>query len=101
MAIAVVSVAARLTLNETGDISQARIALGSVAPTPMRATQAESSLDGQPPSVEHFAKAGQIASAESSPIDDIRASGDYRKKMVAVLTRRALAAAWDRRKEEE
>jgi carbon-monoxide dehydrogenase medium subunit len=94
MAVAVVSVAARLTLDEAGMISQARIGLGSVAPTPIRALQAEAALEGYSPSVELFTKAGQIAKTESSPISDIRAGGDYRKKMVAVLTRRALEAAW-------
>jgi carbon-monoxide dehydrogenase medium subunit len=96
MAIAVVSVAARLTLDESGSISNARIALGSVAPIPMRALKAEFDLEGQSPSIDLFAEAGRIASSESSPISDIRASGEYRKKMVAVLTRRALVAAWER-----
>ena len=94
MAVAVVSVAARLTLDESGRIAQARIALGSVAPIPMRAVQAEAMLEGQRPSEDLFAEAGQLASAASSPISDIRASGDYRKKMVAVLSRRALGIAW-------
>lgn len=94
MAIAVVSVATRLTLDEAGNISQARIALGSVAPIPMRARMAEAALEGMAPSVELFAKSGQAASTESSPISDIRATGDYRKKMVAVLTRRSFMAAW-------
>lgn len=94
MAIAVVSAAARLTLDEAGNISLARIALGSVAPKPLRAVKAEAALEGQTPNVALFAEAGQVASMESSPISDIRASGDYRKKMVAVLTRRALVAAW-------
>lgn len=95
MAVAVVSVAARLTLDEFGKIAQARIALGSVAPTPIRARLAEAILEGQQPSEELFALAGLTASSESSPISDIRSSGDYRKKMVAVLTRRALVAAWN------
>ena len=94
MAVAVVSVAARLTLDDAGKISQARIALGSVAPTPIRARQAEAALEGQQPGEDIFAGAGQTASSESSPISDIRASGDYRKKIVEVLTRRALVAAW-------
>lgn len=94
MAVAVVSAAARLTIDEAGKISQARIALGSVAPTPIRARKAEASLEGQSPSSDLFTEAGQIAGSESSPISDIRASGSYRKKMVAVLTRRALEAAW-------
>jgi len=94
MAVAVVSAAARLTIDEAGKISQARIALGSVAPTPIRARKSEASLEGQSPSSDLFTEAGQIAGSESSPISDIRASGSYRKKMVAVLTRRALEAAW-------
>lgn len=96
MAIAVVSVAARLALDEDGNISQARIALGSVAPIPMRAVKAEAALEGQAPSAELFAEAGNVARKEATPISDLRASGEYRSKMVAVLTRRALAAAWQR-----
>ncbi len=96
MAIAVVSAAARLTLNEVGVITQARIALGSVAPTPIRSMKAEASLIGQTPNADLFAEAGQIASTEVTPISDLRASGEYRGKMVAVLTRRALAACWKR-----
>ena len=100
MAVAVVDVAARLTLDEDGRISQARIALGSVAPNPIRAMKAEGLLEGGSPSEDLFAKAGRVASDESSPISDIRASAEYRKKMVAVLTRRALMAAWERLQEE-
>jgi carbon-monoxide dehydrogenase medium subunit len=94
MAVAVVSVAARLTFDKDGQISQARIALGSVAPTPIRAREAEAALEDQSPTTDLFTQAGQIAMSESSPISDIRASGSYRKKMVAVLTRRSLEAAW-------
>jgi carbon-monoxide dehydrogenase medium subunit len=94
MAIAVASVATRLSLDEAGKISDARIALGSVAPRPMRARTAEAFLVGKSPGRELFTKSADAASVDSSPIDDIRASGDYRKKMVAVLTRRALFAAW-------
>lgn len=101
MAIAVVSAAARLTLDKAGKISQARIALGSVAPTPIRAVKAEAGLEGQKPSEKLFSEAGQVASSEASPISDLRASGEYRKKMVAVLTRRALTAAWQKLKERE
>jgi carbon-monoxide dehydrogenase medium subunit len=99
MAIAVVSAAVRLTLEEGGRIAQARIALGSVAPIPLRAVQAEAELEGQEPNENLFAEAGQVASSEASPISDIRASADYRKKMVSVLTRRALTTAWDRLRE--
>jgi carbon-monoxide dehydrogenase medium subunit len=60
----------------------------------MRSIGAETVLVGMLPGVELFSQAAQVASMESSPITDIRASGDYRKKMVAVLARRALLAAW-------
>ena len=94
MAIAVVSAAVRLTLAKDGKISQARIALGSVAPVPLRAAKAEKILEGQTPTEELFIKAGQKASADASPITDLRSTAEYRKKMVAVLTRRALSEAW-------
>jgi len=96
MAIAVVSVVTRLTLDDIGNIYQARIALGSVAPRPMRSIMAEAVLEGMMPSMEIFANSAQVASMESSPISDIRASGDYRKKMVAVLTKRSLVTTWHR-----
>ncbi|NQS91058.1 MAG: xanthine dehydrogenase family protein subunit M [Chloroflexi bacterium] len=98
MAIAVVSAAVRFTLNEGGAIAEARIALGSVAPVPLRAIKAETALQGQVPSEELFAAVGEAASEESTPISDLRSTGEYRKKMVAVLTRRALTAAWQRLK---
>ncbi len=100
MAIAVVSAAVRLTLAKDGKITQARIALGSVAPVPLRAAKAEKILEGQTPTEELFADAGEKASDESSPISDLRASAEYRKKMVAVLTRRALVSAWQQLKVE-
>jgi len=99
MAIAVVSAAARLTMDKNGKIAQARIALGSVAPVPLRAVKAEAVLEGQEPSDDLLSEAGQVASSEASPISDLRASADYRKKMVSVLTRRALKAAWDQLRE--
>jgi carbon-monoxide dehydrogenase medium subunit len=74
----------------------ARIALGAVAPTIIRATEAERYLDGRdviPPAMEH---AGRIAAREASPISDFRASADYRRDLIAVLTARALESAWRR-----
>lgn len=99
MAIAVVSAAARLTMGKDGKIVQARIALGSVAPVPLRAVKAEATLEGQKPGDDLFAEAGQVASSEANPISDLRASADYRKKMVSVLTRRALKSAWEQLRE--
>jgi len=80
-----------------GDISgEVNIFLGAVAPVPMRAVKAESLVRGNPLNDEIIEKAGKAATDESKPITDVRASADYRKKMVAVLTRRALREARDR-----
>ena len=90
MAIAVASVAVRLSLDEAGQVIQARIALGSVAPTPLRAYQAETILQSHPLNEKTIRLAAQAAQQAASPISDLRASAEYRSKMVEVLTRRAL-----------
>jgi len=56
----------------------------------MRAVQAEAFLEGRTISPEAMLEAGRIAAAEARPITDFRASADYRRDLVAVLTRRAL-----------
>jgi len=96
MDIAFVGVAAAITLDDEGHIASARIALGAVAPTPMRAIQAERILPGTAPEDEVFTEAGRIAASEANPIDDLRASADYRRHLVRVLTRRALEQALSR-----
>lgn len=73
--------------------SAARIALGAVAPTVVRATKAESFLEHRAVTTEAMAEAGRISAEEARPIDDFRASAWYRRDLVAVLTRRALASA--------
>jgi CO/xanthine dehydrogenase FAD-binding subunit len=75
-------------------MTRARIALGAVAPTPMRAHGAEALLQGSPDlTSEVLAAAGRAAAAEARPIDDIRAGAWYRCRMVEVQTRRALERA--------
>ncbi len=97
MDIAVVGVAVALTL--AGDtIGRARVALGAVAPTPLRASGAESALEGRPADEETFAKAAEAAAGDSSPITDIRASDEYRRHLVKVMTARLLAEAASRAK---
>jgi carbon-monoxide dehydrogenase medium subunit len=100
MAIAVASVAARLSCDAAGRVTAASIALGSVGPTPLRATKAEAILHGSHLDEDVIASAAQQARDESSPISDIRASADYRRRMVEVLTRRALMAARQQLEEE-
>ena len=92
MAISIVSVATRLTLDEDGRLSAARVVMGSVAPTPVRAYAAENSLEGNAPSDDLLKSAANIASDEVAPISDVRASETYRNSMTSVLVRRALLA---------
>ena len=94
MAIAVVSAAVRLAIDEDGGIGAARIALGSVAPRPVRARGAENVLTGRPVNDALIVEAASVAAGETSPISDLRAGGDYRRRMVEVLVRRTLTSAW-------
>lgn len=75
-----------------------RIALGAVAPTVMRALQAEAFLEKRAITPEAMVEAGRIAAAEARPISDFRATAHYRCDLVAVLTRRSLAGAYARAK---
>jgi CO/xanthine dehydrogenase FAD-binding subunit len=95
--ISLVNVAAFISLDGPGgSIAKARIVLGSVGPTPIRAKSAEEVLKAQLPSDALLARAAEAASADAQPIDDFRGSAEYRRDMVGVLTRRALTAALDR-----
>lgn len=94
MELATVGVA--VTLTRAGDTCTAvRIALAAVAPTPLRARNAEDLLAGQTPSPERLAAAARAAAHAARPIADVRGSAAYRRQMVAVLTRRALEQAWE------
>ena len=89
---AVASAAVVLTLDE-GVCTKARIALGGVAPIPLRALRAEEFLVGQRAAYDTYAEAGKQASAESEPASDIHGTAEYRRELVAVLVRRALETA--------
>jgi CO/xanthine dehydrogenase FAD-binding subunit len=91
--IAIVGVAARLTLDRNFRIQDARIVLGGVAPTPFRAQNAERVLTGCSPGGNVFPVAAKIAAEEAKPITDQRASAQYRKEMVEVWTRLSLEQA--------
>ncbi len=93
--ISLTNAAAYLALDPDGSIKTARIFLGSVAPTPLRAPSAEKVLLGEKPNEALFERAGEAAAGDSKPIDDFRASADYKKAMVAVLTKRALNVAFE------
>ncbi len=89
MDIAVVGVGIRLEITE--NICQViSIVLGAVGPTPLRAKQAEAELAGQPIIPQRINRAAKLAADEALPIDDVRASAWYRRRMVEVATRRGL-----------
>ncbi|MBW2029737.1 MAG: xanthine dehydrogenase family protein subunit M [Deltaproteobacteria bacterium] len=97
MDLAIVGVAVYLERGgETDLCKRACIALGAVAPTPMRALRAEEVLRDKKIDKALTREAGRIASEESRPIDDVRASEAYRRSMVEVLTQRAIMKALDR-----
>jgi carbon-monoxide dehydrogenase medium subunit len=73
-----------------GIFQDVKIALGAVAPTPIRARRAESFLRGKAVNDESIRKAAKEAMRESNPITDVRASGDYRLGLVEELTYRAI-----------
>jgi len=89
-AIAVVSVAVMVACDENGHCEQARVALGSVAPRVIRARAAESVLSGQTLTPEIIAEAARLSAEAAHPIDDIRGSAEYRKRVTEVLVRRLL-----------
>ena len=92
MDLAFIGVAAAIDM-DNGTITDARIGLAAVAPTPIRATEAEALLKGNAPTPELLEQAGEAAAAASSPISDLRCSAEHRREMVDVLTRRTLEQA--------
>jgi CO/xanthine dehydrogenase FAD-binding subunit len=90
--IAVVGVASQVTM-ANGRCAKARIALASVAPTPLRATAAEQALEGQPLTPELIERAAGLAAQAAKPISDQRGSAEFRTHLVRVLTRRTLTKA--------
>lgn len=91
MDLALVNVAAYLALDAAGAITEARIALGAVAPTPIRARAAEAELCGHTADAALFERAAEAAVAAARPISDVRSTAVYRSRMVRLLTQRALA----------
>jgi carbon-monoxide dehydrogenase medium subunit len=87
---ATVAVAAAVQ-RQNGTITQARVALTSMGPTPVRATAVEQALAGG--SADAIAEAAGHAAEGTHPASDTTASADYRRHLATVLTRRALAAA--------
>ncbi|MCZ6676465.1 MAG: xanthine dehydrogenase family protein subunit M [Candidatus Poribacteria bacterium] len=96
MDLAFVGVASAVTLND-GAVENTRIGLAAVAPTPIRATEAEGIINRyHPVTKEILEQAAEAASAQSRPISDLRCSAEYRRQIVGVLTRRTVQTAINR-----
>ena len=84
---------------DNGTFKSARVALASVAPTPLFVREAGEALAGQEVNEANVQKAAEIARDAARPITDMRGTIEYRKHLCEVLTRRALNTAIDRAKE--
>jgi len=94
MDLATVGVAVYIQMSTNQGICQtSRIALASVAPTPMRARETEKMLGGKPLTPDLISKAARSAAMEASPITDVYGPDWYKKQMVEVLTKRAIGEA--------
>lgn len=100
MDLAIVGVAVVITV-EDGVCTDARIALGAVAATPIRVPKAEEALIGKKLTDDVIEDAAQLAMDSCSPISDIRASKEYRSAMVRVFTKRAIRKALEDMQEVE
>ena len=91
--LAQVGVAVMVKVGGAGEVEEVKIALGAVAPTPIRAKKAEGMLKGKKAEGTLIEEAAKAASEEAKPISDVRSSAYYRTEMVKVLTKRALMLA--------
>jgi CO/xanthine dehydrogenase FAD-binding subunit len=89
-AISVLSVAVAVTWDDAGRCASARIALGAVAPRPLRAVAAEQVMLGQALTPALIAEAARLAGEATRPINDIRGAAAYRREVVEVIVRRLL-----------
>jgi carbon-monoxide dehydrogenase medium subunit len=94
-AISVISVAVVVEFDDAARVTDARIALGCVAPTIIRALDAEASLVGHTLDRTARLQAATLAVAAIAPIEDVRGTADYRRTTVAALVERALDAIAD------
>jgi CO/xanthine dehydrogenase FAD-binding subunit len=99
MDIAVASAGVRVTLDAAGVCTAARVAVGAVAPTGRLVPEAAAAVIGSSMDAAALARAAAAASAAARPIDDKRGTISYRRRVVGVLTSRALEIAVARAKE--
>jgi CO/xanthine dehydrogenase FAD-binding subunit len=98
--LSLVAVAVVAFANGTPSGYEFRLGLGSVAPTPIRAREAEALLAAHTPDDDSLAQAADLARAASSPITDVRATAEYQQEMVRNLALRELRGAWQALREQ-
>jgi carbon-monoxide dehydrogenase medium subunit len=99
MDIAVVSVAVVVCLAEKGSkCDYVRIALGAVAPTPIRTRRAEDFLRGEVIDDDLVRQAAKVASEEAKPVSDLRGSAEFRKTIIEILTKQTITEAIEQAK---
>jgi CO/xanthine dehydrogenase FAD-binding subunit len=98
MEIAIVGAAAMIRIDETGRCIEARVALTAVAPTCVRVPETEEMLRGKTVDPGLLGRAAEAAAMSATPIDDVRATAEYRRAMVPVMVERALTRALERAK---
>ena len=100
MEIAVVGATAVVTITD-GAVTDARIAMTALSPTIRRVPEAEAALVGSDGGEGAIEAAGAAVAAAATPISDVRGSADYRRAMAAVITRRSIAMALSRARQED
>lgn len=93
LTLAVVNATARVKLDAKGNCEEVVIAMGAVAPKPLRAVKAEKLLKGKPFTAEAIARAAEVAAGEIKPIDDVHGTAWYRTQTIEVLVERTLRQA--------
>lgn len=96
-AVPIACVAAILQLDAGGSCREARIAVGGVGATPIRAKKAEQSLQGKPVDEESIVAAAELIAGEIEPETDIRFTADYKTAVANTLVKRALREALERK----
>jgi len=94
-AISVLHLGVVIERDADGTVTDARLALGSAAATVVRLTEAEASLCGRPLTDDSLAEAADLAQAAVTPLDDVRATAEYRTEIIPTLVTRALRAVGD------
>lgn len=96
MEVAIVGLAARLAFDQDGRVVEARIGLASVGPRPLRAEEAEARLVGSQLDEASVREAGELLAQASQPIDDARATAEYRRRLLPALLARAARTCRER-----